>query len=392
MFVKYTYQVQSSLLLTEHWPISWGPYQLEWQVKEGRAEAVSVRVKAPASSLPRITRNPQPGVTAAINLGSPPYRAEVDQFLRSFRGLLGFFTRIEIDFDHPQLNWEAENDDEKAQLALYSFSSQMAKPDRFALRHLPFDLVVRSVLATEAIADIEIPLSFVRKADRDLHNERYIEAFYSLFFFLETLYAPGYSNPKQVAKRFESSKPILDAIAHVRRSAKATTERGIKRFQNSDSTEIISYFVKLRGSLHHHSQANQWHPDKQRIYKDEVWFLREVVQKIAMDKIMPILFSDKWQSAAMKSAEKAGAIQKFRLVPLGIKDRQATMLEPLFYNVPGRRPSHDLIRGVEKDFRSRAPQLFPQTEIIAYRIYSDASPVILANYCARNARSWTHNA
>lgn len=375
------------MLLSEHWPIAWGRFQLSLDFNDKNIIAVVVTVEATgqeaATQLPTITPNPSPGVAANINIGSPPARDEVEHIVRLFQGLLGFFCHLEIDFDHPKIDWIGETDEERSRLQLFSYSVQTNKPDPFLPRRLGFDLVVRCALGTHESERLEIPLSFVRKADRDLRADRYIEAFYSLFFFLETLFAPGYSNPNRVKEKMLKAPEVFGAITYAKQVAvpqRGRPSQETLKLLNMPEKDVINHFVDLRGTLHHHALQRAWHPDKQRRYRDEIWFLRDVVQKIAMDMINPILFSDRHDADAMKSAEDSGAILEFLVDAVGIRDGRAHELPSLPVRLAGQKTSYDKISGIEREFRARVSATFPGVDIVQYRIVSKDRDRVFAEY------------
>jgi hypothetical protein len=220
MLVKYSYPVVTSLLLDEAWPISWGRYYVQFRITAGRVDGivVTVRPSAPDEWIPpSVTAKPALGVAANINVGSPPLYREVEELLRTLQGVLGLFSHVEIDFSRQTIEWEPENDEEREQLNLHSISRKKEKPDIMEPIRLAYDLIARCILSAQAASHFEIPLSFLRKGLQEIYNERYIEAYYSFFFFLETLFAPGLSNPRMVKLKFKEAAPVRNALVHTKR-------------------------------------------------------------------------------------------------------------------------------------------------------------------------------
>jgi hypothetical protein len=226
-------------------------------------------------------------------------------------------------------------------------------------------------------------MSFARKADRDLHSDRYIEAFYSLFFFLETLFAPGFSDPKIVKKKLlesgEVRAGIVDAKQQTNELERSSQNRS--KFLSLTDEQIIEHFVNLRGKLHHHAlpRAEKWHPEKHAEFKDDTWFLRRIVQKIALEKIVPMLFSKESNEFVLNSANASGAMLEFKVEILGGEGREE-VLRTINVRQPGAVVTPDAVNAVNRTLRKtlqRLPEIF---QLAGYRIMSADGTERLAEY------------
>jgi hypothetical protein len=390
VLVKYTYPVETSLSLHEVWPVSWGRYQLEFRTSAERVDAIVVTVRVLESdewAPPKVTLKPTPGVAANIDVGSPPLHAEVDELLRTLQGLLGFFSHIEIDFARPTILWEPESDEERAAMQLHSIAKNTEKSDLMQPTELAYDLIVRCVLSTEATSHFEVPLSFLRKGNQDIYNERYIEAIYSLYFFLETLFAPGFSNPRQVKEKLKQALPIRDGLAHIRGTGwrgPGLIPTGFLELSLQSDEKIIDHLVDLRGDLHHHAlpkKTGNWHPNKQDRFRGNALFLSLLVNKISMDEILPILYSTARSEDLMRVARENNAVTFLRVHPDAIDESgcKAT-LTPMRIELPSSRLTTESIRAADREFRRRAPGLYPGAKISEYQITSDNGEVVYTRY------------
>lgn len=273
--------------MPEHWPISWDQYRVTWGVKDGRAETITIAVRtSDLSALPSIEPSSESGLAGHIKIGHQPYHHEAESLLRTASGLLGFFTEVDIDFDRPTIEWEAETDEEREKLKMLSFKSESGSwgdPPP-----IPFDLITRCFLSASAASDKEIPLRFIAKGRREMRAERYIDAFYSYFFF-ETLFAPGLSNPRQVSAKFKATPEIVGAMEKARRYAlpEKGRVRGLAQLLALSDEQLIDHLVKTRGRLHHHampSPKGSWHPEKHEEFEAEVAVLSRLAFVVSQRK------------------------------------------------------------------------------------------------------------
>jgi hypothetical protein len=277
MLVKYTFPVTGDIFMPQHWPISWDRYRVTWTVKDGKAESVTVAVRTTdLSGIPRIEQNPKPGFAATIHIGHQPYHEEVESIVRTASGILGFFAEADIAFDRPSIAWEGETAEEREKLKMLSFN--VGPGEREESLPISYDLVVRCFLSALPASEKEVPLSFMAKGRRDMLAERYIDAYYSHYFFLETQFAPGYSDPKKVKAKFNAAPEITSAMQEARRMA--ASEQGRVR-QMADllklsDPKLVEHLVDTRGRLHHHAlprRKGSWHPDKHVEFQAEALFL-----------------------------------------------------------------------------------------------------------------------
>jgi len=119
--------------------------------------------------------------------------------LRSLQGLLSLFGLHSIDFDEFkefEVEWLPDNDEEKANLDIFSMAKKSVPVPDGQIPQLPFDIFARAVMAADAAADIEVPMNFFRRGMLDLYDGNYIEAIYDFYFILETVFGEGkFKNP-----------------------------------------------------------------------------------------------------------------------------------------------------------------------------------------------------
>ncbi len=388
MLVRYTYPINTNLSVDESWPINVGPYRIEWSISDGRITELVIIVRVPKNlmdQLPRVTTNPTPGIAAGISVGTLPLSEETDQFLRTFRGVLGFFSQFEIELARRHISWMPENDEERSQLQLYSFTSAVQKVQYTAVR-TPFDLIVRSAFSADELADFEVALSFLRKADRDLDEMRYIDAFYSLFFFLETLFAPGFSSPERVKRKFKEARPIQEALSKLQMpdNASGTDVAAYRSILSMGPDGIIDHLVTLRGNLHHHALSRKpqvWHPEEPERFRVDTLILHSIVHQIAFSRTMKCLYGPSMERQLMESAEQNNAVTTLEIHPVGLGPNGVRLyLNPMACRLPTTRPSTLAVLNADAEFRERMSELYPNQDIVSYEITSENGETIFAAY------------
>jgi hypothetical protein len=158
-------------------PVPCRGWTFELQTSNGLVTHVVVVVPLPRrDDWPLIRRDPAPGVKAEI-LPKTPHLPSIQRELRALQGLLSLFGLHSIELDSPEIEWLPESDEERADLHLFSFKFSAAEPvPDNEISPLSFDLLARSIIASDAATDIEVPLNFFRRGMLDAYDRNYIEA------------------------------------------------------------------------------------------------------------------------------------------------------------------------------------------------------------------------
>lgn len=196
MFVIYTYPVRSTLSAVDRWPVLVDKFRVEFGEEKGIISSVSVAVRLDDDvPLPTISPSKDPKVKLHVDVGKSAHNGEVADYLLVVQGILSLLGTFIIDFNECQVKWEPENDDERAKLSLFSYSFT-TDTNVEAQSPFTFDFIARAVFTAASSARYEVPLTFLRRGLQDIKNDRFIDAYYNFFFFLETQFAAGFSNPR----------------------------------------------------------------------------------------------------------------------------------------------------------------------------------------------------
>lgn len=383
MLIKYTYPVTGDFFLPDHWPISWDKFRVTWTVSDGKAQSLTVSVRTnDLSTLPRIRDSSEPDIAADIRVGHLPHHADVESIVRTACGLLGFFSDADVDFARPSIAWEAETEEESEQLDMLSFSLQPG--EREECPPISYDLVARCFLTALSVRDREVLLRFMAKGRKDMLAGRYIDAYYSHYFFLETQFSPGQSNPDRVKAKFKASQEITGAIAKAR--ALAQSERGrvhrMGELLDLPDDKLIEHLVDTRNTLHHHAlprAKSAWHPDKHEVFQAEALFIAFLTNEISQRQNMATLFHESVDTQLMEAARNEGVEYTYVVEGQGNDRLGRDALFTLRISLPSRSPSFAALTAVEEDIR-RDGAPFDGAAIRAYAIKSTDGAEVFARY------------
>lgn len=299
MKCKYTFKIRWQVKVTNLQPIQVRGMIFEFLQENGGLTGICVTVPADKQGdIPTIVPNPRPGVKAKIFVPSPGFPF-VKREIRAIEALLSPFGLLEIDLKRFRTQWIPENDAEKLLIQLYDFSTDYGHIDLERMPPLPFDILARSVIAADEAAEVEIQLAFFRKGSMDFFEERFIEAFYDFYFFLESMFGKGKTKNKAVEESFKQSTEFKSAITEIMADPKNKVtpepndlQQFLKKYKSMSVDDIIKDIVELRGFLHHHTTKRKdiWHPEDHRRYKSEALLLQSISFCIAMKTSLTYLY------------------------------------------------------------------------------------------------------
>lgn len=282
---KYRFRVNGKVRLGVNVPVPCRGWTFELETSKGFITHVVVVVPLPnREDWPLIQQNPSPN-GRNLYITKTPDLPFIQRKLRTLQGLLALYGLHSIDIDKPEIEWIPENEKERADLHIFSYSCKSEPlPDNEVLP-MPFDFLARSIIASDAATDIEVPLNFFRRGMLDVYDRYYIEAIYDFYFVLETLFADGKFKKSAVLEAFKNSDQLCACVEQ------ALTDPGPMLTDNTHTQDIfrraygtlnveqaLKKIIELRGHLHHHTmkRRNSWHPDEQSRFECDALFLQSV--------------------------------------------------------------------------------------------------------------------
>ena len=237
-------------------------------------------------------------------------------------------------------------------------------------------------------------MSFLAKGRRDIYAGRYIDAFYSHYFFLETQFAPGYSNPTKVKEKFEAAPEIFAALREVRQAAsKQRSVRRMRELLKLTDVELVGHLVDTRGKLHHHAlprQKGSWHPDKHDEFEAESLLLSYLTNEISQSQNLPLLFDEAVTEQVKDAAKREGAEYKYVVEADGGSDRYGLNgLPSLHVSLPNPTPSHSALIALDDFIRGEGAPYDLKT-VRAYTVKSTDGSRVLARYRNNTQDKRTH--
>jgi hypothetical protein len=156
--------------------------------------------------------------------------------------------------------------------------------------------VLRQIVSDKTrFDDLVVPLVFFNQGFREISEHRLIAAYYSFFFVLEILFAPGYSSPSRVKNSFLRSSELKEAVETIRKAYTADIlssvilKRLLETAQCEMTTEgMIDFFIKVRGRLHHAnwpSSPHHWLPVHAERFTHEVDLIAKVARQLINAKV-----------------------------------------------------------------------------------------------------------
>ena len=386
MRAQLTYPVEASFHLTEHWPLALHDLEVRFDAVDGRIDAiVCIWPLGPEDRPPTIA----PMEEGQRGIGKLDFhlvrREEIEHLVRTVQGLLSLHGTIDVDFERPKLEWLPETPEEEMSIAI-TVSGKPPDVDVYKPEKLSFELVGRAVLGADAASKLEVALSFLRRARRDLKERRYIEAIYNSFFFLETLFAAGYSDPKKVEKSLLASDVVRSAIAAIRsfpidpprgfttRAELAVWDERVKQLARTDE-EIVGELVRLRGSLHHNAPKGPaaWHPDKSLDFRVHAHTLHDIALACAHILMDEALETEEFRTGLMASARVAGAVTRLLFEARGQFASKNAMRLSLSIDTVGTVIDRGMVASADREFRRIVAEQVPDARIDEYSVRHVAS-------------------
>lgn len=382
MRIRFEYPVKTALRLKELWPISVADVKMEWLMKGEEPVALSAScAMTEHDRLPTVTPLNKGRVATHIDEGFVSRHDEVERMVRTVQGLVTLFATIDIDFEGCKTRWEPENEEEKQQLQLSELRHGIDKHDLWKPRPLSYEFIARAMLSSDKLADQEVTLAFLRRGRRDFHAGDYILAFYNFFFFLETQFAPGYSDPKKVEKALLEANEIRQALATLR-SEEKFPDKAAELLKLEDE-KLIKHMVKMRGDLHHHAhrRPGSWHPDKPRAVEAEAEILHTLAHAIAFQRCNDTMYADDMGAKVRGSAEADGALISVKVIGFGVTaDGTRVELQPTRLSMPGRVIDRAKVQWVQQQIRAANQYNSKGVELVEYTIRSEDEGEIFARW------------
>ncbi len=183
---------------------------------------------------------------------------ELLQYLEANMSFLGNLKKIY--WEEPKLTFIPENDEDKINVNIMSFTVHKKYPD--IEKVLTMDAFRNIVSDKKKYEFLTIVMSFFREGLREFNSFRYINAFYNFYFIIEDLYGKGKTRNYAIEEEFKKNKTFREFIDwmitdHIKGRHKTSIEKFLSEEHKSYNIDgFIELIVKVRGNLHHFSSKS----------------------------------------------------------------------------------------------------------------------------------------
>lgn len=322
MKCRYRYKAKTLIRLGDSFPLEFMELLFEFRKNStGFVDEVWVTVSVRDKSLwPSVVSHPDQPIKADFRM-TRPENEKVVHILRFLEGGLSFYGLESIDFDDPKIEWLPETDEEKNQLTVYSYSSSTQRPDVASLPEAKFGLIAQTLYAYEDAWGFEPQFNFFRRGVIAVRDERFIEAIYNFYFYLESTFGNGQTRNERIKAEFAKNHDLIRAVRVARDRFDVSRHlyrnlinaRFDSTYRSKSETEIISTIVDLRGFLHHHTSKRRdiWHPSDKWTYSADAFLMQDIVHPLAHGSLTRHAYSeknlDKFKAAIRKAMGKGTA-------------------------------------------------------------------------------------
>lgn len=384
MRVRYVIRLKEPIQLEDHWAVP---------MIGGTLHAISDGKKITAFEVIFCNQptNLAPKVSGGLS-GGPSIITKRDSLLpivtthleEAFSYLQCYFD-IEILIKEVDVEYIAEREEEKKAIEVPSIGTRRTKTTPL----LPFDMLTRSIMATESGDAPRFEATLVSAARAALIQERYIDGFRYAFLLIESLYGGGKFKSEQL-KQILSENQDFRAIVQT-----AVSEcMKPKQFCNSDTEallasspsveQVIDHLVDKRGFYFHGNRKRKdaWLPHDQEKAEALCLLAVEIVGLIAHAAAAP-MFTEELQRRHYESAKNVGAIMSLK-VEFTYHDPTHDLKQSARMNisVPGTKLTSKMAAYVARQFLDRFSEGNPVASLIAAKciVAETGQPVFSMNF------------
>lgn len=324
-------------------------------------------------------KNETPAFTISFSRNSQI--SEAIAILRAWQALLAPSSMIEIDFSNPQENFAAEKDEN---IEISNFNS---KKMEIVSGFRDFGIYGRAFLASPECMDITEPTAFYIEAQVAQHEGRIVHAYNSYYLVIETLFADGKFEEKQVVdKLLRNVKFMKFFVEGIKTSGASISKKerpapfGLKNLNDHQMT--LTEIVKLRGRLRHHSLKNKkrWDPNYQKQFTDEVYVLASICQEALFEKSTREIFDTNRADVYVKLAHEKGMKMTCVVEVTVLENGLPRVTEIYNLTYPQKTATSELALEVLKESIDLIQKNSPDSEVLSIRSYNKHTGVEIFRY------------
>jgi hypothetical protein len=379
-----TFPIINPIRVNHPWPIQVGEKTYMLVTNDDFVTAVGVRFsQLPVGLSPELKYTDEGPVRAHLKLNVGSYVLMAEHDLRAWQSLLQAYAPLDIDFDNPKEEYEAESDAERQEIKVHNFSR--SKKER--IWHAgEFGILARAFLAIDTGRPLIEVMALFRDASKASRAGRAIDAYNGYYLFIETQCCRGRTGTQQATNELLNNREFMTALSKVAEDALRDKDLRHVRFKSlvswaADPLPLVREIVELRGHLRHHSLGSQhrWDPDRQDQYEREARFLSLVAFQIAFPRTTGKLFEE---PLLKQFSELAEARHMTITVHVKLTVREDSVLHDISLNMtfPQPRPDVQLAKAVLAKALEMLEEKSPAAELFAIRAWQKANGAELFRY------------
>lgn len=314
MIIRYKFDVKGTLAFRDGLMYEYNGRRYTFELTADNLMQIIVSVKGnPDTDAPLVQTVQNPNGTSAhsIHIREGALLPFIQMEVRNLEGILSLYGIEEIDTHRPEIQWVPENTEEDKKIPIKNYKVKPSQQNRNN-EQFPPDLMARAILASYSAHDLEVPLTFYRKATCSFKQERYLEACYDYIFFFESLYGDSKVKSADVKSAYKAARDLQDAIARVQQDSEhlnalaRVAHPRTEKFRKKPTNEISDFVVDFRGEIHHYKSRYQkrWHPSKPGEAEFEATLFQAIAWQIAMKLAVDEMYDDKLPLADLKVYSK----------------------------------------------------------------------------------------
>lgn len=366
MLVRYLVGLREPINLEDHWPISIMGGDLRAVSKNKKVIAFEITFSGQSVQLaPAVETHEEADIKLTI-AGRDRLLPVVKMQLEDAFAYLQCYCDVEILISEIEAKYSGETEEEENQIKIKSLKSKREKHPLV----LPYDLFTRAIMAAETGKAPKLEANFLRMAQTEMLQERYIDSFRSSFLLIEALYGDGKYRAAQLKNTLKASAEFVSIVTNAlkermpaRHHRNSDTEKLLSAFPKAEA--VIDHLVEKRGFYFHGNvkRKNAWRPHEQEMAEALCLLSLNIAMLISQAAAAP-MFDDSLSQRHLDNAKRVGAIMTLN-VTYRFHDlsRNFNKKENITFDIPGTKVTPRMAVFVAKEFLNRFEDIAPIGEL-----------------------------
>lgn len=332
MIITVSFEIKNKVQVMEGWPIKLDDKTFFLEMEKDVLKRVCISFHGVGiEHAPSLTMSDDTNEISTMKISGDEYVKTARNLIINWQAVLSGLQILNIDYDNFGMRFLAESVEEEPFIHLKSFSSSYDGAINYAC---DFEYIGRAFCAdTISGGRIESTAHF-RDGRIAFEAGRYVDAYNSMFLFIETRYCDGKTQASQqidlLLKNDKFCKSLEKNSADLDFSSLEPKAEKFDLFKPSDNIkDKIKSIILLRGKLRHHSLKSplRWDPNKQDDYKGAARFLSIVVGEIVTSESIEDIYSQNALKSFRDISVSTGFETKLKLTTQRLENERFLVLD-----------------------------------------------------------------